>query len=72
MIMETKVSDHFVPTNPGNVDVGTDGGLNVYSPLDGIFDDGVLAIVHCHLERDVGFRIRLIDERDLTERNRGW
>jgi len=69
VIAEPELADHLASANPGHVEVGTDGSLDCDPAFYGILDDRIFSIGHGYLQGDVRFRVCLVDERDIAERD---
>src|SRR6266511_953230 len=68
-MMKSKVSNHLITANPGNIKIRTYWGLDFYASFQWILNNGILAIWHSHLEGDIRFRFCLINQSNLAKRN---
>src|SRR5215213_9466225 len=68
IILKPKFTDQLAAAYPCNIKVGAYRRLDFDPSVNGILNNGVFAVGHGHLERDVGFGVRLIDECYLTKR----
>jgi len=68
---EFEFADHLAPANPCDVQIRSHGGLDRDPSLDGILDDGIVAVRHGHLQRDVGFCSCPVYEGHITIRDCG-